>query len=216
MDSLEEIIKVIGGIIFAAIYLFGGQIFKSKDDEERPTSLPWQNGDEDTADDYEARQRQIQEAIRRKILERRQAAGSAPTRPEPVAAQREQRKEVVERQKQTQQQLPHVEQVPEPVPVDSPFSWDASDNAYAQQMDERLQAIEATKRRAEALKYQADTLRASSSGASRVAKRRVRGGVLSGSVRSTLCDPAAARAAFIYGEVLGKPVSARASGSGVE
>ena len=216
MDSLEEIIKVIGGIIFAAIYLFGGQIFKSKDDEERPTSLPRQNGDEDTADDYEARQRQIQEAIRRKILERRQAAGSAPTRPEPVAAQREQRKEVVERQEQTQQQLPHVEQVPEPVPVDSPFYWDALDNAYAQQMDERLQAIEATKRRAEALKYQADTLRASSSGASRVAKRRVRGGVLSGSVRSTLCDPAAARAAFIYGEVLGKPVSARASGSGVE
>jgi len=213
MDSLEEIIKVIGGIIFAAIYLFGGQIFKSKDDEERPTSLPRQNGDEDTADDYEARQRQIQEAIRRKILERRQAAGSAPTRPEPVAAQREQRKEVVERQKQTQQQFPHVEQVPGPVPVDSPFSWDASDNAYAQQMDERLQAIEATKRRAEALKHQAG-LRASSSGASRVAKRRVRGGVLSGSVRSTLCDPTAARAAFIYGEVLGKPVSVRTSGSG--
>ena len=216
MDSLEEIIKVIGGIIFAAIYLFGGQIFKGKDDEERPTPLPRQVGDEDAADDYEARQRQIQEAIRRKILERRQAAGSAPTRPEPVAAQREQRKEVVERQKQTKQQPPHVEQAPGPVPVDSPFSWDASDNAYAQQMDERLQAIEATKRRAEALKYQADTLRASSSGASRVAKRRVRGGVLSGSVRSTLCDPAAARAAFIYGEVLGKPVSARASGSGVE
>lgn len=216
MDSLEEIIKVIGGIIFAAIYLFGGQIFKSKDDEERPTSLPRQNGDEDAADDYEVRQRQIQEAIRRKILERRQAAESAPTRPEPVAAQCEQRKEVVERQKQTQQQLPHVEQVPEPVSVDSPFSWDASDNAYAQQMDERLQAIEATKRRAEALKHQAGTLSASSSGASRVAKRRVRGGVLSGSVRSTLCDPAAARAAFIYGEVLGKPVSARASGSGVE
>ena len=212
MDSLEEIIKVIGGIIFAAIYLFGGQIFKGKDDEERPTPLPRQVGDEDAADDYEARQRQIQEAIRRKILERRQAAGSAPTRPEPVAAQREQRKEVVERQKQTKQQPPHVEQAPA-VPVDSPFSWDASDNAYAQQMDERLQAIEATKRRAEALKHQAG-LRASSSGASRVAKRRVRGGVLSGSVRSTLCDPAAARSAFIYGEVLGKPVSVRTSGSG--
>ena len=217
MESLEEIFKVIGGLVIGAIYLFGNQIFKSKDeDAPRPPTLPRESGDSDGAsDDYAERQRQIQEAIRRKILERRQAAaGPRATQPEPVAHHREQRKQVAERQKETHQRTPHVEPTHQEADTDGRFSWDASDNVYEQQMQERVQQIEATKRRAEALKRKAG---AANQGSDAHAHRKstISGGLLSGSVRSVLRDPAAARTAFVYGEVLGKPVALRASGSGV-
>ncbi|MFQ3224491.1 MAG: hypothetical protein ACI8Z5_000741 [Lentimonas sp.] len=219
MENLEEILKVVGGLIFGAIYLFGNQIFKSKDeDEQRPPTLPRQSGDSDGgADDYAERQRQIQEAIRRKILERREAAGTAPaTPPQPVARHREQRKEVVERQKETHQRAPHVETTPHEADTDGRFSWDESDNAYEQQMQAHLQQIEATKRRAEALQRKARaSTKASDTYGHRKPASTVSGGHRSGSVRSVLRDPTAARTAFIYGEVLGKPVGLRESGSGV-
>jgi len=211
MDGLEDILKTIGTIVFVAIYFFGNLFFKSKDeDEQRPPTLPRQRGEEDGAAE---RQRQIQEAIRRKIMERRQAAGGA-TPPQPVAQHREQHKQVAERQKETYQRAPHVEATPHETATDERFSWDESDNVYEQQMQARLQQIEVTKRRAEALKRQA----AASSQSSETAERRqstVRGGLRSGSVRSVLRNPDAARTAFVYGEVLGKPVGMRESGSGV-
>lgn len=212
MESLEEILKVVGGLIFGAIYLFGNQIFKSKDeDAPRPPTLPRQSGDSDDApEDYAARQRQIQEAIRRKIMERRQATSTPASPPEPVSAHRERHKQVADRHKETHQRAPHVERTPE---VDSRF--DTSGNAYEEQMQARLQQIEATKRRAEALKRQAGSSATAAKGKSE-RKRSTRGGLLSGSVRSVLRDPGAARTAFVYGEVLGKPVGLRSSGSGVE
>ena len=215
MESLEEILKVVGGIIFAAIYLFGNTIFKSKDeDAPRSPTLPRQSGSEE--DEAADRQRQIQEAIRRKILERRQAAGGeAPTSSQPVAQHQERRKEVVERHKETHQRAPHVEPTHQEPETDGRFSWDASDNVYEQQMQERLQQIEATKRRAEALKRQAGTSNQASETTGRRQSTR-RGARRSGPVRSVLRDPAAARSAIIYSEVLGKPVSMRTSGSGIE
>ena len=75
--------------------------------------------------------------------------------------------------------------------------------SYESQMRERLQQIEATERRAEKLKQQAGITRSNATFAqnpSRVAR---------GSARSTLRDPSAARSAFIYGEILGQPVSQR-------
>jgi len=222
MESLEEILKVVGGIIFAAIYLFGNTIFKSKDeDAPRPPTLPRQSGSEE--DEAADRQRQIQEAIRRKILERRQAAGGeAPASSQPVGQHQEgreeggeRRKEVVERHKETHQRAPHVEPTHQEPETDGRFSWDASDNVYEQQMQERLQQIEATKRRAEALKRQAGTSNQASETTGRRQSTR-RGALRSGPVRSVLRDPAAARSAIIYSEVLGKPVSMRTSGSGIE
>lgn len=213
MESLEEILKVIGGLIFGAIYLFGNQIFKSKDeDQPRPPTLPRQSGDSDDApEDYAARQRQIQEAIRRKIMERRQAASTPASPPEPVSAHHERHKQVVDRHKETHQRAPHVEANPE---VDSRFSSNASGHTYEAQMQARLQQIEATKRRAEALKQKASRTATAAKGQSE-RRRSARGGLLSGSVRSVLRDPGAARTAFVYGEVLGKPVGLRPSGSGV-
>ena len=211
MESLEEILKVVGGLIFGAIYLFGNQIFKSKDeDTPGPSTLPRESAG---SDDDAARQRQIQEAIRRKIMQRRQATAT-PTSSEPVSAHREQHKQVVERHKETHQRAPHVEPTPEASEVDDRFSWNTSDNVYEEQMQARLEQIEATKRRAEALRRQASR----STTAAKSQDEQTRSNYASfpaGSVRSVLRNPAAARTAFVYGEVFGKPVGLRASGSGV-
>ena len=213
MESLEEILKVVGGLIFGAIYLFGNQIFKSKDeDTSGPSTLPRESTGSD--DDDAARQRQIQEAIRRKIMQRRQAT-AAPTSPEPVSAHRERHKQVVEQHKETHQRAPHVEPTPDASEVDDRFSWNTSDNVYEEQMQARLEQIEATKRRAEALRRQAR--RSTTLAKHQVEQvRSTRGNFPAGSVRSVLRDPVAARTAFVYGEVLGKPVGLRSSGSGVD
>jgi len=211
MESLEEILKVVGGLIFGAIYLFGNQIFKGKDEDSpgAPT-LPRESADSDDA----ARQRQVQEAIRRKIMQRREATATPTSSPEPVVAHRELHKRVVERHKETHQRAPHVEPTPQASTVDDRFSWNTSDNVYEEQMQARLEQIEATKRRAEVLRRQAGrptTAAKTPNGQS----RSTRGSLPAGSVRSVLRDPAAARTAFVYGEVLGKPVGLRPSGCGV-
>jgi hypothetical protein len=75
--------------------------------------------------------------------------------------------------------------------------------SYESQMQERLQQIEATERRAEKLKRQVRITKTNSTFAhnpSRVAR---------GSARATLRDSSAARIAFIYGEILGQPISQR-------
>jgi hypothetical protein len=209
MESLEEILKVVGGLIVGAIYLFGNQIFKSKDEDtpEQPT----QPRESASSDDEAARQRQIQETIRRKIMQRRQATATATSSAEPASAHRERHKQVVEQHKETHQRAPHVERTPEASEVDDRFSWDTSDNVYDEQMEARLEQIQATKRRADVLRHQA--------GRSTTKVKQARstgGGFPAGSVRSVLRDPAVARTAFVYGEVLGKPVGLRPSGTGVD
>ena len=224
MDNLLEILVP---LIFAAVYFFGNLLSgKSEDEGAGPPKLPHQPGGHGEAEDYAERQRQIQEAIRRKIMQRRQAATEAQETPEPeapVIVRQQQQKEVREQHKEVQQRkVPEVEPTPAaPVTSEAPsgaFSWDTSDNVYEEQMQERLQQIEDSKRRAEVLRRQAGLKpAATSANRSAVAERgrRTRGGLLAGPVRKVLRDPAAARVGFIYGEVLGKPVSLRQSGSGV-
>lgn len=226
---MENLLEILVPLIFAAVYFFGNLLSnKSGDDEASPPKLPHQPGGHGEAEDYAERQRQIQEAIRRKIMERRQAAAEAQEAPapeSPVVARREPHKEVREQRKEVQQpNVPKAEPAPAPpVTADKPsgaFSWDTSDNVYEQQMQQRLDHIEASKRHAEVLRQQAGMKPAAATPTPRsaVAERRARrtsGGLLSGPVRKVLRDPAAARVGFIYGEVLGKPVSLRKSGSGV-
>ena len=75
--------------------------------------------------------------------------------------------------------------------------------SYESQMQERLRRIEATEKRAKKLKQQAGIIRSNTTFANNP-PRRARG-----NARSTLRDPSAARTAFIYGEILGQPISQR-------
>ena len=75
--------------------------------------------------------------------------------------------------------------------------------SFESQIQERLKRIEATKRRAEKLKEQVHFTKSSSTLEQNL-PRSVRG-----SARATLRDSSAARNAFIYGEILGQPISLR-------
>lgn len=189
MDNLFEILVP---IIFAAIYFFGNMLSGKSGDDSAPAGPPRRDEDPDVVE----RQRRIQEEIRRKIMERRGQAGEG--RPEPQAsagASRTARSEPSYQSRPAPDHLPH------------------SENTYATSMQERLQQIEATKRQAEKLQKQAAARtrqvadRIGETAYASTARPSARRHHLGGSVRSSLRDPAAARAAFIYGEVLGVPVS---------
>ena len=94
-------------------------------------------------------------------------------------------------------------------PLDAPSTSPAPSQTqpppatYESQMQERLQQIEATERRAEKLKQQVRITQTNSTFAQNPSR------ITRGSARSTLRDSSAARTAFIYGEILGQPVSQR-------
>ena len=75
--------------------------------------------------------------------------------------------------------------------------------SYESQMQERLQRIEATERRAEKLRQQVRISQNNNILAHNPSR------ISRGSARVTLRDPSAARIAFIYGEILGQPISQR-------
>ena len=76
-------------------------------------------------------------------------------------------------------------------------------NSFESQMQERIQRIEATEKRAEKLKQQVRISR------DKTTFRHNPPRIACGNARSTLRDPSAARTAFIYGEILGQPISQR-------
>ena len=88
-------------------------------------------------------------------------------------------------------------------PLDAPSQSQPPPATYESQMQERLQRIEATERRAEKLKQQVRITQTNSTFAQNPSR------ISRGSARATLRDPSAARAAFIYGEILGQPISQR-------
>lgn len=185
--------------------------------------------DEDDASDAAERQRRIQEEIRRKIMERRRANSGGLTQAAPsgqqLSEQRREaqaRREAEEREEQVRQAAREKVEKPSAYSVQSneersdskpKFSWETSDDAYDTVMQQQLKRIEETKRQAERLKKQADNRKPSAVSNERQKKGRKAGGYFTGTVRESLKDPAAARVAFIYGEVLGQPVSLRKSQS---
>lgn len=212
MDNLLEIIVP---VIFAAIYFFGNMLSgkADKDDAPKPPRRRPGNAEDDEAAE---RQRKIQEEIRRKILERRQQAeGRGPVppvvSPPPMRGMRrhqpEQAKGTTAQTREASQPPPYMAPTHDAEPVAEGFSWGESDNAYEKEMEAKLRRIEETKRQAEKLKQKAASPLIESTTTS--SKRRSNGLRLSGSVRSQLKNPGAARAAFVYGEVLGQPISMR-------
>jgi hypothetical protein len=222
---MENILEIIVPIIFVAIY-FLGNLFsgKSEEDERAPTLSPRNRDAEDSDADASERQRRIQEEIRRKIMERRRASeGGESTPTAPSGEQLRQRREKVDARRQAREQEAAREEPPaysapshemhaEPEPA--VFSWDESASAYDDTMQARLKRIEETKRQAEKLRRQAAERENATD--EKIKRREHRtGGYFTGTVRDTLQDPRAARVAFIYGEVLGRPVSLRKGESSV-
>lgn len=217
---MDNWLEFIVPVIFAAIYFFGNMFSKSDESEDAPRPRRPLTPVEDP--EAVERQRRIQEEIRRKIMARREAAereaggGAVERSREPVREERWQR--VPEPEPEVVAEVPVTKIPVEATAVEQSeakaFSWDNSDNAYEHGIEARLKAIEQTKARAAKLKRQADqaTRRVDYSNA----RRRGAGsgsGRLSGPIREVLKDPAAARAAFIYGEVLGQPSSLKQSSS---
>ena len=137
--------------------------------------------------DVDERQRRIQEEIRRKISQR--TGGSS----QPSSSG-----------SFSQEDVSVSEPQPEPELFTSPR------DTFASQLQARLERVEATKKQAQELqKLGANNIATNSRPDTRSRTR----GLFSGSVRTTLRDPVAARAAFIYAEVLGTPVSQKKASS---
>lgn len=215
-DMLIPIILVVGWVIKG---LFSGN--SEEDEGAQPRSRP--ASDESYPDtEYEARQRRIQEEIRRKIMERRQAAeGGAAKPPElprhegPVVVSADhaeaKRRRVQERLKQRKERQKEVaeqvhETIPEPDTAPDGFSWEQPDHSYEAALEAQRARIEATKRQATALQSQ---LSARSGREEIMATGKQRQSRYRGPIRERLRDPAVAREAVIYREVLGKPVGLR-------
>lgn len=221
---MDNIFEILVPLLIAAVYFFGNMFSgKSKEDEGAPPLQPRErDADDDEAADALERQRRIQEEIRRKIMERRQASGGGPPQLAPAeAAPMEGRRDLSgqgEVQKRTPEPVHQSRNQPPPIREARPgaYSWDtseASGAAYDSQMQAQLKRIEATKRQAQKLQKEA-AARPDIDKTSHKPNRRS-GGYFSGTVRESLRDPQAARVAFIYGEVLGPPVSLRKGSSSV-
>ncbi len=213
---MEDLFDILIPLVIAAVYFFGNMLSKkSGDDLEDGFPMPRKREGEVDPEQAE-RQRQVREEIRRKIEERRGGAPATPNPPPVVTAPPEPARTVRERTKRTDERV-HETRAPAPVPetvkAKPDFTWDASDDIYENTMQAQLAQIEATRKKAAALKAQ-------SAAATQKLGRRDRRpskagrGLLKGPVRAALRTPDAARTAFIYGEVLGKPVGMRPQACG--
>lgn len=226
---LMDIFEILVPLIFAAIYFFGNMFSKKSEDDGAPDQAPRPRKGKDPK--AVERQRNIQEEIRRKIMERRQSEQSEPVRPlARESAQRDESKvdgRLRERRDEAELRRPQREAAPRgpdpeaPIPFpasrnaapearssDTAFSWDQSDDIYDNEMQVRLKKLEATKREAEKLKQQSEMGQNPHNTPTSASTVTV-GSLFQGPVIANLRSPNAARAAFIYGEVLGPPVSQR-------
>ena len=211
---MENILEIIFTIIVGFFWFFGGSIFnKREEDESYPQTSSRKNkrtrGNQADSDS-EARQREIREAIRRKIAERRQQAEPEPMVAfEPEPQHREEYRKSNKPQEEVSKPLVFAESAEESVEV--PFSLNIEVNAYEQEMHARLQEIEATERRAEALRSQMKQMAPDSedTDSGKGFSFGQEPALSLGSVKSALKSPGNARAAFVYKEILEKPMGLR-------
>jgi len=197
---MENLLEIIGPLIVGALYILGSIVSKKNDAKDRPPA-PRQRSRRQVGPEEADRQRQEQYEIRQEILERQSGRGthSAP--------------------EETREEQPALI----PIPVmqrqvaeqedSSGFSWDEPEDSYEDEMERQLKNIEASRREAARLQSESTQGGVQSKGETGSSDKRRKKSSF-GSVRSSLKAPAAARSAFIYGEVLGPPVSQRKS-SGV-
>lgn len=212
---MDNILEILIPLIFAAIYFFGNMFSGGKKEDASPM-MPGRSDGADE-DDVLERQRRIQEEIRRKIIERRQANSGEGPQPLVLPAEGEAAEQRSEVGQATAPEPLYETAERENSEAEGHFSWGDSDNVYDRDMASRLRQIEETKRRAERLREQANAAHMKNDGGAEARKQKRQSTRYFGaSVRESLGDPAAARAAFIYGEVLGRPVGMKnASASNV-
>jgi hypothetical protein len=199
---MENLLEIIIPVVIAAIYFFGN-LFSKGEASEDSTPVGRTFG-EDPDPDVAAREREVRENLRRKIIQRRQLDDDASQSPSPPLPPIFPRVE------------PVVSSAPEPARAagqPSDFSWETSDNIYETKMEAQLLRIAETKRQAEQLQQQAAHSRSKAKAQwGQSADPAPRGSsLLAGSVRSSLKNTSAARAAFVYAEVLGRPISLRST-----
>ena len=138
---------------------------------------------------------------------------SAPSIP---GGSQEEDPDVIERQRKIQEEIRRKiaerrggedSRSPRDAPISSPAPSQTQPPpaTYESQMQERLQRIEATERRAEKLKQQVRITQTNST----FAQNPLR--ISRGCARAALRNPSAARIALIYGEILGQPISQRSN-----
>ena len=132
-------------------------------------------------------------------------SGSGRQEEDPDAIERQRKIQEEIRRKIAQRQGEEGSRVPLDAPSSSPTPRQSQPEtvSFESQMQERLRRIEATEKRAEKLKQQSRITNSNNTfehNLSRVAR---------GSARAALRDSSAARTAFIYGEILGQPISQR-------
>ena len=116
-----------------------------------------------------------------------------------IQEMREIRRKIAQRRSSKDSRAPL--DVPSSIPA--PRQSQPETASYESQIQERIRRIEATEKRAKKLKQQSRINRSNTTFADNLPR------IVRGSARSTLRDPSAARTAFIYGEILGQPVSQR-------
>lgn len=225
---MDNILEILIPLAIAAVYFFGNMFSgKSSEDEDSPSSLPRSRDEGEREADAGEQQRRVQDEIRRKIMERRRAAEGRSTAETAAGQEFHERRREAEAHREApagDEVRREAEEQPSPY-MESPyqgesehaseaFSWEESDNAYENSMQAKLRRIEETKRKAEQLKKQAAQNRGAADGQKKRGRQRT-GGYFTGTVRESLKDPQAARVAFIYGEVLGQPISLRKGSSAV-
>lgn len=133
------------------------------------------------------------------------SSGSGRQEEDPDVIERQRKIQEEIRRKIAQRQGGEGSRAPLDVPSSSPAPRQSQPEtaSFESQMQERLRRIEATEKRAKKLKQQARITRSNATFAHNPSRRA------RGSARSTLLDISAARTAFIYGEILGQPVSQR-------
>ena len=202
---MENLFEIIIPLIFAVIYFLSTVFGKSQNKEDS----------EEIDDEEFERALEAEAAEHRRIAqeEARNRAEQLPPEP-PEPQQRHQQDQRVNRGPNLATPFQQTRRPATSSPTPPPTPWETAnemEDAYETAMQAQLEKIEATRQQAEKLKQQAQSGQTKTSASGR--SRTTASIGLSGSVRDNLKDPKAARLAFIYGEVLGPPVSQRKSNS---
>lgn len=224
MDWLEILIP----LIFALVYILGNIFGKKQPAEDQEEGQGKRGQPQEGGQDPGDLQRRIQEEIRRKIRERQ---GGSPTPAEsaetpgqqPTAEADPPRYDPFSPEQGREAQSPRrswSEPEPEPEPLLQP---ETDRSSYEDRIQEQLQEIEATRKRASELQQKAREVKmkegagsrrgeVGSSAYSQTADGSRRHAKLRQAVLGLSRDPDAARKAILYMEVLGTPVGMRRDG----